>query len=88
MSLSDYDFASAQDLATCIKNRKVSSLELTDHYIDRIEKFDGEINAVVVHDFERARDAAKPVTASGLMTASVPPAIITSTRLLRRYNVA
>ncbi len=64
MSLSDYDFASAQDLATCIKNRKVSSLELTDHYIDRIEKFDGEINAVVVHDFERARDAAKAADAA------------------------
>src|SRR6185436_5908666 len=32
--------------------------ELTDHAIARIEALDGRINAVVVHDFERARAAA------------------------------
>jgi amidase len=37
----------------------VSSIELVDYFITRIEKYDGEINAVVVRDFDRARDAAR-----------------------------
>ena len=52
-------FSSATDLLAALKNKELSSLELTDHYIERIEKFDGEINAVVVRDFEKAREAAK-----------------------------
>jgi amidase len=56
--MTDYAFASAKELVAAIKNKEISSLELTDLYIERIEKFDGEINAVVVHDFERGREAA------------------------------
>ena len=36
----------------------VSALDLVDLYIDRIEKYDEKVNAVVVRDFERARRAA------------------------------
>jgi amidase len=57
--VSDYAFASAGALAAAIQNKDISSLELTDLYIERIERFDGEINAVVVRDFERGREAAK-----------------------------
>ncbi|MFP6641813.1 MAG: amidase family protein, partial [Myxococcota bacterium] len=52
------EFASAGESAKKIRNKEVSSRELTDHYIDRIERLDGELNAVVVRDFERAREAA------------------------------
>ncbi len=54
-----YAFKSAVDLARSIKAKEVSALELTDMYIQRIETYDKNINAVVVRDFERARDAAK-----------------------------
>ena len=51
----------ALELAAKIRNREVSSLELTEHYIDRIERLDGPVNAVVVRLFEdglaRARQA-------------------------------
>ena len=52
-------YSSAADLARAIKAKQVSSLELTEMYIERVEKYDSQINAVVVHDFERGREAAK-----------------------------
>ena len=53
------EFASAIELARKIRARKISSSELTDLYIGRIERHDSALNAVVVRDFERARAAAK-----------------------------
>ena len=64
----DLTFATATELAGRIAAREVSSRELTDHYIQRIEKLDSDINAVPVHTFERARadaDAADASLASG-----------------------
>src|SRR5688572_24512626 len=52
-------FSSATDLARLIQRKEISSLELTRYYIDRIERFDGALNAVVARDFERALEAAK-----------------------------
>ena len=49
----------AYELANKIKNKEISSLELTQHFIDRIEKYDNKINAVVVRTFEDAIEAAK-----------------------------
>ncbi len=60
----DNPFASATELAAAIKNKAVSSIELIDLYIDRIKRYDGQINAVVVHDFERGRAAAKAADAA------------------------
>ncbi|MEH6417108.1 amidase [Pseudomonas sp. CGJS7] len=52
-------FSSATELAQLIRRKQISSLELTRYYIERIEKFDRQLNAVVVRDFERALQAAK-----------------------------
>jgi amidase len=51
-------FQSASDLVKAIKERRLGSLELLDHYIKRIEKYNPAINAVVVTDFEKARARA------------------------------
>ncbi|MEZ5557545.1 MAG: amidase [Pseudomonadales bacterium] len=51
-------FESATELARRIRAGEISSRELTDYFINRIERFDGNLNAVVVRDFERARAAA------------------------------
>ena len=53
-----FEFASATELAEKIRNKEISSRELTDMYIHRIERLDDGLNAVVVRDFERAREAA------------------------------
>jgi amidase len=52
-------FLSATDLAQLIQRKQVSSFELTEYYIERIERFDEVLNAIVVRDFERALEAAK-----------------------------
>ncbi|MFP6834747.1 MAG: amidase family protein, partial [Pseudomonadales bacterium] len=55
----EYPFMSASELAAAIRRKEISSLELTELYIDRVEKYDKRVNAVVVHDFERGREAGR-----------------------------
>ena len=52
-------FKTAVELASGIRNKTYSSLELTQLYIDRIEEKDRDINAVVVRIFDRALEAAR-----------------------------
>lgn len=52
------DFADATTLVASLRNGTVSALELFYRAIDRIQRHDGALNAVVVRDFERARAAA------------------------------
>jgi amidase len=54
----------AGELVDALASRKVGALELTDAAIARIEARDGPINAVVVRDFDRAREAAKAADAA------------------------
>ena len=56
---SNLSFASAVDLSAMIRDGRIGSEELTRHFIDRIERYDGVLNAVVVQDFDRALAAAK-----------------------------
>lgn len=51
-------YRTAGDLVKAIAGRQVSSRELVDSAISRIEAVDPKINAVVVRDFDRARIAA------------------------------
>lgn len=58
--MADVDpFASAIALLSALRKGSISSAELTDLYIRRIERHDGRLNAVVVRDFDRARQQAK-----------------------------
>ena len=50
---------SATELAKAIGQGELSAVEATDAAIARIERLDGPINAVVVRDFDRAREAAR-----------------------------
>jgi amidase len=55
----DPSFLSATRLAEMISRREIGCLELLDHYIERVTRLDGPINAVVVKDFDRARTRAR-----------------------------
>src|SRR5438445_12228655 len=58
--MADLDpFASATELLAALRAGRVTASELTDFYIRRIERHDGRLNAVVVRDFERARQRAR-----------------------------
>jgi amidase len=52
------NYLTAEELKSLLATRKVSARELCDAAITRIEALDPKINAVVVRDFDRARDAA------------------------------
>src|SRR3954471_18849711 len=52
-------YRTAGELLQALADREVSSRELVDAAIARIEALDTKINAVVVRDFDRARVAAK-----------------------------
>ena len=55
---------SATLLAEQLQKKAMSSLELTEAHIARIEALDGPINAVVVRDFERACNDARAADAA------------------------
>ena len=57
--MTDIAFCSARKQASLIRKREVGCLELLDLTIARVERLDPKINAVVVRDFDRARDRAK-----------------------------
>jgi amidase len=47
-----------------LQSREISAVELFDEAVARIERYDGQTNAVVVRDFERARLAAAEADAA------------------------
>ena len=61
---SEWDYRSIKQLTDALRARKISALDLLEHTIARIEALDQRINAVVVHDFGRAREAAKAADAA------------------------
>jgi amidase len=66
--MSDIAFRPAHALADAIRRREVSSRELLDHYLARVERLNGSLNAVVTLDVEEARrvaDAADAALARG-----------------------
>jgi amidase len=57
--LKEIAFCSAVELAAMIRNGKISSSELVELYLSRIETFNPKVNAVVTLDAEGARRQAK-----------------------------
>ena len=56
--MTSWAFLSATELAQKIRDGAISSIALTEYFIERIERWDNDINAVVVRTFEDARRAA------------------------------
>ena len=56
---SEWDFCSTGQLSAALWDRRICATELLELTIARIEALDGYFNAVVVRDFDGARDAAK-----------------------------
>ncbi|GGT53894.1 amidase [Streptomyces atratus] len=55
----EWNFSTAEKLAAVLRAGEVTSAELTDEAIARIERDDKAINAICVPDFDRARAAAR-----------------------------
>ena len=73
-------------LAEKIRNKEISSLELTEIFIARIEKYDDDINSVVVRTFEDAIDSAKSIDNSS-MDDSIGPLHGVPMTIKESYNI-
>src|SRR5512139_379828 len=62
--MTDLHFRSASSLAAALRRREVSSRELLEHFLARVEKHNPALNAVVTLDAERARARAAEADAA------------------------
>ncbi|MEO5698455.1 MAG: amidase family protein [Burkholderiaceae bacterium] len=82
------DLAGACKLAAAVTARRISALELCDAAIARIERLDGAINAVVVRDFDRAREQARARDAALARGDAPGPLFGVPMTVKESYNVA
>ncbi|WP_067710291.1 amidase [Nocardia yamanashiensis] len=80
-------FDSAEELSTALRAGAVTSVELTDEAIARIEREDKEINAICVPDFDRARAAAREADAA-LARGEDRPLLGIPVTVKESYNMA
>ncbi len=66
-------FASATALTASLRRRQIGSRELLESYVERIDKFDKDINAVVTLDEERATEAAAAADEAAARGESLGP---------------
>src|SRR5215467_16180254 len=57
--MKDVAFASAKHLASLIRRGKVGALELLDHYLARVARYNPKLNAIIATDIPAARQRAR-----------------------------
>jgi amidase len=80
-------YRSAGELAQSLLRKEISALELTDQFIARIEALDGDLNAVPVRDFTRARETAREADAA-LARGERRPLLGVPVTVKESYNIA
>jgi len=61
----DIAFWSAKKLLRALRLKKIGALELLEHYLARIKKYDDDLNALPVLDLDSARKRAKAFDRKG-----------------------
>jgi amidase len=86
--MSDLAFCSATELAAKIKNKEISATELLHHYLQRVDKYNGEINAIVVDIRDQAEQTARAIDAAIAKGETVGPFAGVPMTVKESYNVA
>ena len=81
------EYRTARALVAALKARQVSAVELLEAAISNIEANDGALNAVVVRDFDRARDQARAADAA-LARGEAGPLLGLPMTVKEAFNVA
>ena len=71
--MADLHDLSALEAAAAIRDRQVSATELIEHYLDRIDRLDGELGAFVTVTAETAREQAARADRAVLAGEPLPP---------------
>ena len=58
MASDEWRTQSAVELAAAVRGKDVSSVELLDGFVERVDRLDPTLNAVVTLDVDRARETA------------------------------
>jgi len=80
-------YRSATEIVAALVDKKISARELVDAAIARIEALDPKINAIVVRDFDRAREAARTAD-EALANGETKPLLGVPMTVKEQYNVA
>ncbi len=86
--MSDLAFASATELAAKIKAKEISAAELLELYLQRVDQFNPDINAVVVDIREEARQQAQAIDAALAKGDDLGPMAGVPMTVKESYNVA
>jgi amidase len=87
LAKSQWSFKTAVELSAALAAKKLSAVELAQDAIDRIERYDGKINAVCVRDFERGLEAARAADAA-LKRGESSPLLGIPLTVKESYNIA
>ena len=86
--MGDLAFESATTLAAKIKAKELSSEELLDHYLQRVDQINPDLNAIIVDIRDEARVAAKAADAALAKGSDLGPFHGVPTTVKESYNVA
>jgi amidase len=87
MPTTDFTYHTAAQLADAMAAGQISAVEVAEAAIARIERYDAEINAICVADFDRALDAARRADAARL-AGDVRPLLGIPMTVKESFNVA
>lgn len=86
--MSEFAFLSATDLASKIKNREISCEELLAYYLDRVDRYNDDLNAIVVDVREQALSEARAADAALVNGDALGPLHGVPMTIKESYNLA
>ncbi len=87
-STDEIGFRTALELAELVRDKAMSSVELTSYFIDRIGRYDERLNAVVVRDFDRALESARNADRAIAREEALGPLHGVPMTIKESYNIA
>ena len=85
--MDDVAFLAATELARKVKSKEISCVELLQHYLDRVDRFNGELNAIVVDIREQAIGDARRADAAIAKGENLGPLHGVPMTVKEAYNV-
>jgi len=86
--MTDIAFRSATQLLAALKVGEISAVEMLEHYLARVERYDGALNAVVVKDVERAKARAAALDTERLRGDRIRPLHGLPMTIKESFNIA